>query len=492
MPITAVDAKAELARRARIELERRRGRPDFKAAVVAALRAELFPQQLAVIDDPSPLIALCCSRRAGKSEMAARMIAIALIQCGHNEACLFAARTLMRARQVIWPLLAKINDTYGLGWRMSEHVGMIVTPDGGVFMLLGCDDSNAIEKVRGSKYRVAFADEAATYEHLLERLVVDCLEPGCLDFDPPGRIILAGTPGYSRAGFWFEAATGAKPGWKSYYWTIFDNPMLKNIPEKLKAVREAHEWSEDDPTYRREYLGHWVADDSTLVYSVAEKRNSCQLSDLPAPPYGLSFEAWVRDEWLVTVAADVGYTDAFAVCAIGSPPGCKEMYVLEVQTQTGLRAEEQAMRMHEFRQKYRPARTVVDAGGQGKLVHQEFNHRYGKLAGGPAMPARKMGKVEAIGMMNSDLRAGKVKAVLPAAAPVFKEWCELPWATDAKDKVHPAYDNHASDAVFYAWREHCSFMTKPLPAKKTAEDIEREGVERRMAEARKKYGPQRR
>lgn len=488
MVLVAADAMVELARRAKEELARRRGSPSFKRDVIARLRADLFDRQLAVLDDPSPLIAMCCSRRAGKSELAARMIAISLLQSGHNEYTVFAARTLARARQIIWPLLSKINDDYGLGWRMSEHIGQIVTPDGACFILLGVDDSNAAEKVRGSKYRLAVADEAATYEALLERLVIDCLEPGTIDFSPRGRIVLCGTPGYSRVGYWFKVACGASTGWSSYHWTLRDNPFIKDVEAALLSIRLAHGWSEDDPTYRREYLGEWVADESTLVYAAHEKRNTISLAALmqlhPAPA-GMNWAQWVRELWLTTVGADIGYTDAFAMAVLASPPHCRDIYVLETYKCEGLLAPEQAAHIGRFRTKYRPTRTVIDAGGQGKLVQAEFNARYGKTMGGPAVPAKKMGKTEAIGQLNSDLRLGRLVAVVPDAADVFAEWVELPWADEEKNLIHPAYKNHVSDCVLYGWREHRSFLASDAPGPKTEEDRERERMEARMAAAKR-------
>lgn len=480
---------AELARRAKLALAERRGTPDFKVNVIRRLRGDLFPLQLKVLDDPSPRIAMCCSRRAGKSELSARMIAIALIECKHNEYVLFAARTLARARQIIWGLLAKINDDYGLGWRMSEHIGQIVTPDGGVFVLLGVDDSNASEKVRGSKYRLAVADEAATYEALLERLVIDCLEPGAMDLDPVGRIVLAGTPGYNRSGYWHSVATGTTPGWAHYHWTIFDNPFIKNVPEKLAQLRKDHEWSEEEPIYRREYLGQWVADESTLVYAAADGRNTItmvKLLELHPPPPGMSFAQWVRELWLTTVAADIGYTDAFAVACLGSPPHCRTTYVLKTYKCAGLLAPEQADHILKFRNEYKPLRTVIDAGGQGKLVQADFNQRYGRMMGGMALPAKKQGKVEAIGQFNSDMRLGNVVAVVPDAGDAFAEWAELPWADDEKTLVHPAYKNHVSDCVLYGWREHRGFMAKPAPAAKTEDDYEHERMMARMQAAKRR------
>jgi hypothetical protein len=489
VPYTAEDAKRELARRAKEELEKRRATPAFKAGVVRAIRAELFDRQLRVLDDPSPRIALLCSRRAGKSELAARMIAISLLESGHNVYTMFAARTLARARQIIFPLLEKMNDDYGLGWQMSAHLGQIATPDGAVFILLGVDDAVSIEKVRGSKYRLAVCDEAATYEALLERLVVDCLEPGTIDLKPRGRIVLAGTPSYAQAGYWFTVATGQKSGWSTHRWTLQDNPHIPDVGAALASIREANGWDESDPTYRREYLGQFVADESTLVYAVAEGRNTCYLPDLPQPPPGKTWDQWVREDWSVTVAADIGYVDAFAVIALGSPPHSKDMYALETATEVGLRAEQQAEYIQRFREKYRPERTVIDAGGQGKLVHGEFNQRFGKAAGGPAVAAQKMGKNEAIGMFNSDMRIGRIRALLPGALALYREWCELVWADTEKQRVNKHQSrNHVADACLYAWRAHRAYLAKAAPAEKTAEQLELEAQTARLKAAKGRGG----
>lgn len=479
MKLTARDAQRELARRAQEELAKRRETPEFKADVVRQLKADLFPLQRNVLDSKAKRIALCCSRRAGKTELAGRMIAISLLESGYNETSLFAARTLARARQIVWPILDKINAEYSLGWTMSAHIGQITTPDGACFILLGVDDQNAAEKVRGSKYRLAVCDESATYDTLLARLVSDCLAPGCIDVG--GRIVLAGTPGYSRSGYWFEVATGLRTGWKNFVWTLRENPLLltnnadcQDVEEVLAQVRAEEGYAEDDPTYRREYLGEWVADESVLVYAANERRNSCTV--LPFAPADKPLEQWIREEWLVTCALDVGFTDECAVVALGSPPGSNDVYVLETFTKAKLRADEQALKLKEFRDRYKASRTVIDVGGQGKLVHGEFNQRYGKMAGGAAMPAKKMNKVEAIGLFNTDLRMGRIKAFLPAAADVYKEWTDLPWADDEKTKVHRAHKNHASDATLYAWREHRAFLAKAPAAPKTAAELEADSI----------------
>lgn len=480
-PWTALDAKQELARRAKLELEKRRSTPEFKRGVIAALRAELFDHQLAVLDDPSPRIAACCSRRAGKSELAARMIIIALLNSGHNDTILFSARTLARARQIVWPILSRINDDMGLGFRMSEHIGQVTTPEGAVMLLLGVDDAISVEKVRGSRFRLAVLDEASTYEGLLERLILDAIEPGCLDFSPRGRIVVTGTPGYAQSGHWFQIATGKRRGWSHHYWTLRDNPHIPDVDAALAGIREGNGWDEMDPTYRREYLGHWVADESTLVYPFNPQVNTCDWSALPQPPSGKTVEQWIRDDWSVTVGADIGFTDAFAVAALGSPPHSKDCYFLESHSQTGLLAEEQAAWIQRYREKYRAARTVMDAGGSGKLVHAEFTRRYG----GGASPASKMNKLEAVGMFGSDMRSGRIRA-LPGAKGLAAEWAALVWSDDSKTTVdkHIAKD-HTTDAALYAWRAHTAYLNKAAPEAPTPAQLEEQAQERRMQKAKR-------
>ena len=481
MVLTSVDARRELQRRAAEELARRREDPSYTAEVVQALRAHLFDKQLEVLDDPAPKIAMCCSRRAGKSELSAHMLAIALLSAGYNEHVLFAARTLQKAKNIIWLLMVRINEQYSLGWKCQEHIGEITTTKGARLTLLGVDDAVAVEKVRGQKYRLAVCDEASTYEELLNRLVVDCLEPGTMDFDPPGRIVLAGTPGYAMAGYWYEVATGKAPGWSSHYWTLHDNPHIKNVEEKLQQLRESRGWAEDEPTYRREYLGHWVADESALVFSFDERRNTT--NKLPEPPEGMAMDDWIREEWLTTVSADIGYTDAFGLVALGSPPHSQDIYVLYTFKQSNLIAGEQSEHIKEARERFRPQRTVADIGGQGKLVVEEFNRRFGAMAGGPILAATKMGKVEAIGMFNSDMRLGRIKAWLPHTAAICTEWSQLPWATEEKRIEHKAFENHLAMCALYAWRMHKSFLAKPAAPPKTEADLERERVAQRNREA---------
>jgi len=422
------------------------------------------------------------------------MVALELEAAGEDEYVVFGARTLGIARDLVWRRLVRINDRYMLGWRVQEARHEITTRRGAEFRLFGVDDSVSIEKVRGKKYRLVICDEASTYQEHIEKLIRDCFAPGTKDFDPPGRIVIAGTPGYVCAGFWHdiswlrpEDATtqhqrALASAFKRFAWTLDDNPHIPNVEAALREERETWGLTDDDPVYLREYRGQWISDGSSLVYAYDPTRNA--VHDLPEP-----FDA---DTWLTTVAADIGYTDDFAVVVVGSPKHSRTTYVLHAFKQSGLLVGAQAELIHRARQQYRPTRTVIDAGGQGKLVLEEFNARYGAAAGGRALPAEKGSKVEAIGMLNSDLRSGALQVLMPDAEPVASEMMHLPWASAARDKEHPAFPNHVVDATLYGWRAHRGFMQPAAPKVLTESEEEQRRREERNRRERQRQEAERR
>ena len=171
-------------RAARLVLARRK-------RLIQAIARELHPRQRAVVRDASRYIALLCGRRAGKTELVARLIAIAIISSGDNEWVVFGARTQAIAKDLIWAHLVRINDEYGLGWKMSEHTGSLRAQNGARFRVFGVDDRVAIDKVRGYKIRLACFDEASTYDDLIPGLI-QSLSPALTDLS--GRLVLEWRP----------------------------------------------------------------------------------------------------------------------------------------------------------------------------------------------------------------------------------------------------------------------------------------------------------
>lgn len=425
---------------------------DRRETKARAILDELFDKQKVVARswlNGQRFMSLCCSRRAGKTQLLARMIAIALVHAGPSEWVVFGARTLQIARDIIWSELFRINQRHELGWKLNEQHGTITTPAGGCFRLVGVVDKKSVEKVRGKRYRLVVLDEAATYQELLQRLYNDAFRPGLVDLG--GALVLSGTPGYVCAGYWFEAATG-KLHYEVHYWTLRDNPHMRDPDAELASVLRENKWTEEEPSYKREYLGLWVNDESTLVYSGYLATRNKQ-----APHAALS-----DGEWLCTLGCDYGVNDATALVVLGTQKGDDRTYVLHASKYSGLLPDEVADLMAQLVDMYKPTSAVGDSGGLGKPYVLEWNRRHAERANLHLKPAEKTAKLAAIELVNGAFRSSKLM-LTPGTEEIEEEIQYLPWFDSLRTKEHPQYPNHSSDALLYAFREHSgyAFVTRP-------------------------------
>lgn len=442
---------------AALKLEAKRERASRKM-LTRSLYAELHQKQRDVARDTARYIALLCGRRSGKTELMARMIAVALIHCGFNEWVLYACRTQAIAKDLMWGHLEAINERYQLGWRMTEQTGMIRTPNGGRFRLFGVDDRKAREKVRGYKARRAFLDEASTYQDELEKLIQDCLSPALTDLG--GGLVLAGTPGSVCVGYWFRASTGEIPAYSCHHWTVRQNPKFpRDVEEMLAEERANFAWTEESPSYRREWLAEWVDDESALVYMFVRERNAVDAPEVAFDP----------KTWLTTLGVDFGMTDHCGWVVLGSPPGSRSIYVLWAEKHTGLLPNEAAKLTADLYGQFQCARIYADGGGLGKPYVEEFNRRWADSLGVRMTPADKADKVGTISLLNGDLRS-KALLVLPDAEAYAGEVQFLPWLDERRTKEHPGFANHLADAGLYAWKGHKSYWQKPPPPDKPKDE----------------------
>jgi hypothetical protein len=416
-----------------------------------AILSELHPLQRELILDPSRYKVGLCGRRSGKTEMDARAIAIALEACGPEEWVIYAALTRSLAKDLIWGRLASLNERHGLGWTMRENEGLIVNSRGGKFRVFGFDKLPELEKVRGYKVRLAIFDEPATYATKLETLMRDCIGPALTDL--AGTVIINGTPGAVCAGFWFEVSTGKRPRWKTWHWTVRQNPHFpRDAEEMLREEREANRWTVEEVAYRREYMAEWVNDLSALVYAYTRERNA--VATLP--------EGYDRTTWLHTLGIDYGYhPDPCAWVVLASPPHGREIYAVHAEVHSELLPDEAAEATRRLVEHYKPSRVVGDSGGSGKAYVEEWNRRWAAETKTHVHAADKADKAGHIDLLNGELRAGRVSIVLDSCGEWADEITYLPWLDSHRRKEHPAYANHACDAALYAFMEHRSYWHAP-------------------------------
>lgn len=451
-------AAAELNKRARMEAIHRQQQPAFRKALQAAIvergrtdTAPISPQRR-VIEDKSRLRTLCCSRRAGKTAILARIIAATLLDAGFDEWIVFGARTLGIAKDIMWAELHALQKRYGLNWKMNDSELSITTARGGRFRLFGVNDRKSLEKVRGKKYALVICDEASTYEEHLQFLIRDCFDPGTKDID--GKIILSGTPGYVKVGYWYEASQGIVKGWSNHHWTIRDNVYILDVERKLRETREAFGYDEDHPTYLCEYLGLWVDNSTRLVFEYLDTRN-----DIAALPEDYSLS------WRHVIGIDYGYVDACAWVVVAVNPYTDERLVVHEHEKSGLIVDDAVDYTADLVERFNTTYVVSDPGGGGKGFYETFNAKHGERLKCQVQSAQKPEVLASVRLVNAELRTGRLKFHKPECTGLVGDLKRLIWKDERKEEIIKslALPKHRSDALRYAIHETLTWKAKDKP-----------------------------
>lgn len=451
-------AAAELHKRARAEALQRQMKPAFRAALAKAVYARgrtdtpLFAPQLKVLADKSRLKTLCCSRRAGKTALLTRIIAVELNECGFDEYLAFGALTLSIARDLIWNELRALKERFGFNWKINDSDLTITTARGGRLRLFGANDKKSIEKVRGKKYRGVILDEASTYYHLLEQLIRDCFDPGTKDLD--GWIILSGTPGYVKDGYWFKASQGIVGGWSNHHWTMRDNPHMGDVERKLRETREQYGYTEDHPAYITEYLGLWCDNHTLMVCDYIAARNS--IDNLP-DDYSL--------DWRHVIGMDYGSVDACSWQVIAVNPYTDERFVVHDYAESGLIVDDAVDYTRDLVERFRTTYVVCDPAGGGKPFFETFNAKHGERLQCQIRAADKGDLLGSIRLLNAELRTARLRFHAPACGGVTSDLTRLLWKDERRDKILETTDVRADrfDALRYALNETLTWRAKDKP-----------------------------
>jgi len=448
------------------------------AAEGGRVLAHLFTAQLKFISDKSKAKVARCGRRAGKTmAVAAGLCRTALDRAG--ALCGYIALTRSHAKRLMWKELKRLDRHYELGVIFHETDLEARFPNGSVIMLAGADKTDSIEKFRGLAFDEVVLDESASFKAHIEQLVEEVLKPTLEDFD--GQVTLIGTPGRALIGMFFEASTEAGDRartWSRHHWTVLDNPMFPRWRGRadwrtvasawLLELRTREEWTEEDPTYVREWLGCWVRDHATLVYCYDENKN--RASELPA-----------GHEWSKVLGIDLGHDDD---CAFVIPAFAKhlpDLYFTYAEKKKGMDVDDVVDRVAELVRTQGPFRSIVcDTGGLGKMIAKTMQRKL-KLA---VKPAEKKDKLAFTAEMNGDLRKSRVK-VLPAAMALVGEWEVL--QKDENGEEDDRFPNHCADAGLYSYRECRHYLWRPkevVPPPGSPEALEREAREMEEADER--------
>lgn len=444
-----------------------------------------FPQQDAFIQDPARYIDAQCSRRAGKTNG----LAIRYFNTMRNHPksrCVYLGLTFESARDIMIPVLMELNEKYKVGCTFlnSNQTALMKHPNGSQLKILGADMKNFIKRLKGRKHPAIGIDEAQDFGTHLQSLIDDVLTPCIADYED-GWLAVTGTPGPVPQGYFFDVTNKRKYGYSHHEWTIMDNPYMpdpKGFLEDLKAKRE---WTDDNPTLRREWLNQWVLDAESLW--IRYKENVNDYKDLP------------KEKLNYILGVDIGFNDADALAVIGWSEKSPVTYLVEEVVTKKQGITELVEQIESIRKRYDIQKIVMDTGGLGKKISEEIIKRH--LI--PVEPADKLRKQENVELLNDSLRLGNFKAKSDSRFALDSYLVQIDWDKSSPDKIVIKKKPHSDiiDAVLYAFKESYAYThvpEKPKPkigSKEWAEqqtnemfEAEMEGLKQEQSDYNRLYG----
>lgn len=460
-----------------------------KADFIAGSR---MPVQARAAGDASRRKAVRCPRRAGKSWYVLSEALEGSLRKKHS-VWVVVGLTRPSVKQIFWSLLKQLNRDLELGLSFLEVELTATFTNGSTILFRGAESRAEIEKLRGGQYDGVIIDECKSFHPLiLTELVQDVIEPALND--RRGKLILVGTPGEILAGPFYEATCeppiehlghdGLKrfsncpygsvvdglSVWSFHTWTVQDNIEVPHLWAEALEIKKIRGYSDDHPTWRREFLGHWVPSNNILVYRYQPKRHDWDGYGLPE-----------GHEWRKVLALDIGFRDADAICVWAYSPTCYDIYCTYAEKRPHLNITQLAKWIHIVRETEcgnNPEVMTGDFGGLATKVFEEL----AVIHGLPFEPAEKREKNDFIEIMNNEYDAQRIhiiynpdesqidengKPLTLSAELLTNRWLEKSIGTPKKVE-DPKTPNDLCDAHLYGWRWCDHRRAQPIDRHPTA------------------------
>lgn len=443
------------------------------------------PVQQYLLDDESSYISVRVPRRGGKS-FAKTSKVLTICEKIPEARALIISLTLKSTKENYWSGPGGIkyqNHLYQLGLTYNETDNVWYHSNGSRGRLAGAETRADMEYLRGAAAEadVVVIDECKSFAPaLLAELIRDVIEPGLMTRN--GILIMGGTPGSIPEGEFYNAtqlgikldANNPAAGdtcylykgksrtddlWSLHTWTIADNIAKSKQWERALRVKKSKKIDDNDPRWRREYLGEWVTDDSERVYSYAKCKNAGKCfwtpSRLPENPCGLPLPT--RD-WRLVMGLDFGYEDMNAIVLAAYSETTKELRHVYDFKQNHMTIDEFGAEIcHTIELYGNPDAIVGDKGSLGGVLYlQELQSRFGLSI----IEAEKREKTDHIELLNSDFYSDRIKVIYNSD--LDHELCGLQWDLTKDTKLRltrkgnlkedPNCANHLCDAFLYLWR----------------------------------------
>jgi hypothetical protein len=273
------------------------------------------------------------------------------------------------SKEAAWEPLLEVLSLAAIPHELSEHRLEIYFPNGSRIRLLGADMDNIKNRLRGRKFRLVIVDECAFYQ-TVDDLVLSVLLPTLSDYQAP--LWMTSSPGILPSGLFYEADQGKlQENWLRSHWTLLDNPHFQQPSKNPKfktlgeeeldtIVRMQYQGDWQNPTFRREYLGEWVFDDKSLVYTFTAKID--EEYHLRKQQYVLGFN-FERNGTLGAVVVKFGEYD-------------RTVQVVEAMEIIVNSVDDTAAEIEAAMEQYGTETAFCYLGDRDPEIIEEFKHRY--------------------------------------------------------------------------------------------------------------------
>lgn len=460
----------------------------------------LNPKQHALITDPAPHSAAICPRRAGKSYAGA---ALALItgEAKPGSITIIISLNLKQLRRLYWSGspsgLFTLDRKYGLNLDPNNSMLRWTHENGSIGYLMGADDDDQLEVLRGMEADVYLVDECKSFvPSRLQKLITEIIAPQRATRQ--GRLVLIGTPGHVMSGPFYEATCpthrdkegkkysvdhgdtdphGRTPAknrlWSRHHWTLQDNKAKPHQWDEAIITKTEARWEDDDPTWRREYLGEWAVGGDGLVYRYAAEKQSGRVTWTPEVtkenPTGLPADG----HWRLVGGLDLGFEDRTAfVIAAYSTKYRQLRHVADLSAPHMLPDDVDDMLRAAYDKYGSLEKLYVDGSGLGKMICAGLARK-----GHPVEIAEKREKNDHIELLNSAFARGEVQII--EKTELENQLLTNAWDLDkgAKDELarlgrlreDDSIPNDCVDAFLYLFRGslhkfgHADTPDAPLP-----------------------------
>lgn len=456
------------------------------------LVAACHPLQQAFVLDPGRRVCARVARGGGKTT-AGRCRFIRRMMTTPRAKCLYVATTRGQAEELMWSPLKDTLEKLEIAATFNEtKLRCTLKKNGAQLRLVGADDKRELEKLRGLPHHEVGIDEGASYPaQILEHLLFRIIGPRLGDYG--GVLWVIGTPGHLLGGPFYDATrTGseiARPWeerelpeyadwqrWSFHHWALPDGapyvPEMARLWAAAQVEKEANGWSDEHPVWRREYLGHWAADDTENVYKYRahdESGEPWNQWDPPRSPQG--FAQLPPGEWRFVYGMDMGHSDPFALEIFAYSLTENRLYHVYEFEKRGMYAQTIAqVLLGEKLDTEKPTGAigvtgwpdgmVADTAGLGDALLDELKNVYGVAI----EAAAKRDKFDSIELFNGDLVDGRIRIL--KGSHLEEQLMSLQWAVDdvGRLKENKGQRNDCTDAAIYARRRAAHQFAEEEPA----------------------------